>query len=544
MAIDFPPMNRVNRRWNAMLVVVGVAALLGCQGVSTKSSQSPGQLTPALTSVGFGNVQIGTNQTKTVTLTNTGGSSITVAQATVTGVGFSMSGLTLPSTLAVGQSATVSIIFAPKSAGSANGNVAVSTDNGTANIALSATAVSAGDLATNPTSFAFGNVFVGNSSSQTETLKNTGGSDLTVTAATITGTGFNQTGLSLPLTLVPNQVSTFSVRFAPTSAGDSSGNLSLTVNGSTAPVDIALSGTGVTPSTLTAIPTSLTFMNVQVGKSSTQTETVKNTGGSNAQISQVKASGTGFTVSGISTPVTLIPGQSTSFSVTFSPQSAGSFAGSVSITSDASNPNLNVPLTGSAIAATQSTLGVSPNPISVGNVVVGLSSQQTGTLTATGGNVKLSSVVIGGTNPSEFLVSGLAFPVTIAAGNSLNFTVTFTPQASGAATATVSFTSDASNSPTAGALTGTGTPPPVHTVNLSWTASTTEDVTSYNVYRAIFATNSCGAYSYIGSMASSSTSFTDSVVTDGVTYCYATTAVDPNGESAYSNIVQATIPSP
>src|SRR4029077_15365634 len=111
MAIYCPPMNRVNRRWNAMLVVVGVAALLGCQGVSTKSSQSPGQLTPALTSVGFGNVQIGTNQTKTVTLINTGGSSITVAQATVTGVGFSMSGLTLPLTLGVGQSATVSIIF-------------------------------------------------------------------------------------------------------------------------------------------------------------------------------------------------------------------------------------------------------------------------------------------------------------------------------------------------------------------------------------------------------------------------------------------------
>ena len=33
-------------------------------------------------------------------------------------------------------------------------------------------------------------------------------------------------------------------------------------------------------------------------------------------------------------------------------------------------------------------------------------------------------------------------------------------------------------------------------------------------------------------------------VTDGKTYCYATTAVDPNGESAYSNLTQAVIPAP
>jgi len=38
--------------------------------------------------------------------------------------------------------------------------------------------------------------------------------------------------------------------------------------------------------------------------------------------------------------------------------------------------------------------------------------------------------------------------------------------------------------------------------------------------------------------------FTDSVVADGTTYCYATTAVDASGESGYSNIIQAKIPAP
>jgi hypothetical protein len=92
-------------------------------------------------------------------------------------------------------------------------------------------------------------------------------------------------------------------------------------------------------------------------------------------------------------------------------------------------------------------------------------------------------------------------------------------------------------------LTGAGTAAPVHTVQLTWVASGTEGITSYNVYRAIFATT-CGTYSNIGSTSPSVTAFTDSNVTDGTTYCYATTAVDPSGESGYSNIAQAQIPAP
>ena|ERR1035437_5519011 len=438
--VGYPLMNRINSQFNALLVVVALAGLLGCQGVST-GSPAPGQLTPA------------------------------------------------------------------------------------------------------PTSISFGNVLVGNTSPQTETLKNTGGADLSVTAAKVTGTSFSYAGLSLPLTLVPNQAWTFSASFAAATAGASSGKLSLTISGSTTSVDIALSGTGVTPATLTATPTNLTFTKVQVGQSSTQTETVTNTGGSNAQVSQVAASGTGFSVSGITPPVTLTPGRSTSFSITFTPHSAGNFSGSVSVTSDASNPNLNVPLTGSAVAATQSTLGVS-NPISVGSVVDGLSGTQAGTLTATGGNVLVSSVSLGGTNPTEFSISGLSFPVTVTTSQPVSFTVTFTPAATGAASATASFVSNAANSPTVATLTGTGTPAPVHTVQLSWVASTSQDVTSYNVYRAAFGPTSCDSYTDIGSTSNSITTYTDNVVTDGTTYCYAATAVDPNGESAYSNIVQATIPPP
>jgi fibronectin type 3 domain-containing protein len=83
-----------------------------------------------------------------------------------------------------------------------------------------------------------------------------------------------------------------------------------------------------------------------------------------------------------------------------------------------------------------------------------------------------------------------------------------------------------------------GTPAPTHTVNLSWSASTSPNISGYNVYRAIYS-GSCGAYSKInGSALDTVTTYSDSSVSDGTNYCYATTAVNSSHEeSGYSNIV-------
>jgi Abnormal spindle-like microcephaly-assoc'd, ASPM-SPD-2-Hydin len=535
--------------WNALAVVLALATMLGCQGLSTgkpnsqgQGSPLPGSLSVVPTSVSFGNVQVGTSQTETATLSNSGGTSLNITQATVTGAAFSITALSLPLTLAPGQSTTLSVVFGPQSAGSASGNLALTNDGATSsvNVPLSGTAVAAGSITENPSSFSFGNVQVGTSQTQTETLKNSGGESITITLAAATGAGFSYSGLSLPLTLAPSQSTTFGVIFAPTSAGASNGSLAITVSGSSTAIDIALSGTGVVPATLTATPPSLTFTNVQVGQNQTQTTTVKNTGGVNATISQASVTGTGFSISGLTAPFTLTPGQSAALSVTFAPRSSGSFSGNVAITSNASNSNLGISLSGSATAQSQGTLSV--GPVNVGSVTVGTSGTQTGTLTASGASVSVSSVGLSGTNPSEFSISGLSFPVTVTTSQPVTFAVTFTPGATGAASATASFNSDASNSPTVAALTGNGTAAPVHSVDLSWTASTTSGVTSYNIHRAVYSSNVCGAYTTIGSTPSSVTLFTDSVVADGTTYCYATTAVDPSGESGYSNIIQAKIP--
>ena len=292
------------------------------------------------------------------------------------------------------------------------------------------------------------------------------------------------------------------------------------------------SKTSPSPGALSANPASLGFGNVQAGKSSALSDTLTNTGGSPVTITQASVSNASFTITGLGLPTTLNPGQSVTFTATFSPSAAGSASGTISIASDASNSPLSISLSG--MEAAQGQLSVSPATLNFGNVVVGAKSSLNGSLTVSGASVTVSS---GSSNSSEFALSGISLPVTIQAGQSAPFTVTFTPNASGTANASLSFTSNASSSPTPEALTGTGTAAPQHSVGLSWNAST--GAVTYNIYRKLSTDTN---YSEIGSGDTSST-YTDNNVASGLTYDYVVTAVDANNvESGYSNMAQATIP--
>ena len=408
-----------------------------------------------------------------------------------------------------------------------------------------------GQLTVNPSNVNFGSVSVGSSQTQSITLTNSGGPKLTITQATLSGTGFTLSGLSYPVTLAGGQSVTCNVTFTPQSTGTDSGSVSIAfstqgsngkgnhvlIQGSSTAVTLPVSGTGVTSGQLTANPTSLGFGSVQVGSSQTLAETLTNSGGTSVTISAATTTGSAFTASGLNLPITLGAGKSVTFSVSFAPQSGGSVTGSLVISSNGSNLTLSVPLTGTGTLPGQ--LAVAPSTINFGNVIVGTTQNQTGTLNASNAPVTVSSV---GVNGSEFSVSGISLPVTIAAGNSVSIQMTFAPQASGTASAKVTFASNASNSPTVQSLSGSGTPPPQHSVALAWNASTSSSVVGYNVYRGTVAG---GPYTQINSALDATTSETDSTVQGGQTYYFVVTAVDSTGaESSYSNEVQAVIPYP
>jgi hypothetical protein len=537
-------------------VVLGSNAIRSSATFTLRGTAMAGRikLTPAR--ISFGNVEMGKTQTQSAILSNPGTNSVTVTQAAISGRGFALTGLSLPLTLNMGESATVGVSFTPVSGGVNSGTisltgittvspgkrkperittVASNTVTTTLNVPVSGTGMSGGQLAVAPSSLALGSVKIGASQTQSATLTNSGGSPVTITQATVTGRGFRMSGLSFPLTLPPGQRKTFSVTFAPQSAGSASGSITVTSDAPNSTVNVPVSAVAVGAGVLSTSDSSLDFASVAVGSSATQSETLTNSGSASVTISQANVSGTGFRISGLNLPLILSPGQSFTFGAVFTPTSGGGASGSISVVSDASDPTLTISLAGTATVSGQ--LAVSPSTLNFGNVVVGQIRSLTATLTASG-----SGMTVSGANmtTSEFTVSGLTLPLTLAAGQSASFTISFKPQASGTASASASFTSNASNPSAVQSLTGSGTAGPQHSVALSWNPSTSS-VVGYNVYRG---STTGGPYSPVATM-NADTSYTDSSVLAGQTYFYVTTAVDAAGkESANSNQTQAVVPSP
>jgi hypothetical protein len=504
------------------------AAALQVEGTGV-SSQA---VTANPATVSFGQVAIGTTSSIPVVLTNIRNWKVNLQALVTTGSGFSTSGPTLPLTLGAGQSVTVIVTFAPQSAGATGGSLFVSGPQ--LAIPLTGSGSTPGQLVSNPSSLNFANVQVGSSQSQSVTLTNSGSANLTVSQATLTGTGFTAKGLSLPLTLGAGQSTTLSVVFAPQSAGSVTGNIAIISNASDSTLNLPLSGSTATPGQLIANPASLAFGSVQAGASVTLTDALTNTGGSGITLSQATVTGTGFSISGLSFPLVLNPGASVTFSAVFAPQSATNATGSITVSSNASNSTLMVALSGTGTAQGQLTLA--PTALNFGNTTVGTTVNQTSSLSASGASVTVLSTSMSG---AEFSLSGISLPMTIAAGQSVPVTMTFSPLSSGAASAVLSVTSNASNA-AAQNLSGVGVAP-THSVSLSWTDNSS-GVVGYNVYRGSV---SGGPYTRINSGIDATPVYNDTSVVAGQAYYYVATAIDGSGvESAFSQEEEGIVPTP
>jgi Abnormal spindle-like microcephaly-assoc'd, ASPM-SPD-2-Hydin len=300
-----------------------------------------------------------------------------------------------------------------------------------------------------------------------------------------------------------------------------------------------VSGGGSALGQLAVAPSTMSFGSVAVG-SNAVLKGMLTAGTSDITVSSAAGNGQGYSLSGITFPLTLLAGQTVPFTVTFTPHAAGNLPGSIDFNSNATNSPTMEMLAGSGMqrerGATAGQLAVAPTTMSFGNVAIGSNSVQQGTLTAGSSDIQVISATWSG---QGYSVSGINFPVTVPAGQSVPFGVTFAPQTAGSTPGSITFESNATNSPTAETLTGSGTQQSQHSVALSWDASTSQ-VVGYNIYRGIA---SGGPYTKLNMSVDSSTTYTDNSVQSGQTYYYVATAIDSsNVESAYSNQVTASIP--
>src|SRR5260370_23802123 len=275
------------RAWKWVFALFCSVAIAGCSGIAKQKPPSPsGQLSASPSSVAFGDVEVGTTSTQTVTFSSAGTGSLTVSQAAVSGAGFIMTGQTFPLTLSAGQSSSLSVQFAPTVTGSTTGSISLvsNASNSTSSVTLNGNGVRH-QLSISPSNVGFGNVMVGTANAQTVTLTNSGTANLNISQGNVTGAGFGMSGLNFPLSLAPGQSSTFNAQFAPTAPGSASGNISISSNAYKSPTVASLAGSGTQPA-LSLSPTSLSFGNAVVGSSGSQTLTMTNTGTATTTISQ------------------------------------------------------------------------------------------------------------------------------------------------------------------------------------------------------------------------------------------------------------------
>jgi len=390
-------------------------------------------------------------------------------------------------------------------------------------------------LATTPTQLSFDKVAVGQSKTLEATLTNTGSTAVTVSSMKTTLASYTLGHLKLPLHLPAGGKVVFSVTFTPSAVGDEAGAAQFSSNAPNPTLSLGVTGFGVTPWSLMANPPRLGFGKVPTGSSVTLPLALTNNGSSSITISRDETLGTDFSMTGLTLPTDLAAGHSVTVNVTFAPKALGQSNGWILVT-NRTNPVLQIPVSGNGTVAGQ--LVIEPQALSFGNVPDLIGKTLSGFLQAHDSSVTISSAT---SSSPQYVLSGLSFPVTIAAGTAQSFQVTFTPTGPGPIPATLSFVSNSADTPLTAALTGVGTQ--VYNVSLSWKASTSP-VVGYNIYREEKdPTGQFGELTKINSVLDPVTTYVDSSVTSGQTYLYATTAVNASGQqSVLSNAVLVTIP--
>ena len=318
-----------------------------------------------------------------------------------------------------------------------------------------------GSRISNGTSISFGSVTAGTNKSLNFTIRNIGTADLTGLGITIDGpdTAMFTVTTNPVAPVVPGGGTTFTVGFAPTSPGTKTGELHIASNDAAQnPFDVSLIGTGIAPVPEIAVQQPLnsnlpdggsrSFGSVLVGTNKSLTFTIRNLG-------MADLTGLGITIDGpdaamftvTTNPIAPIaPGDRSSFTVQFTPASAGAKTGAVHIANNDANENpFDISLIGT---------GVTPVP----EIAV---EQPLNTNLLDGGGMDFDEVILGRNNSLTFTIRNLGtadltgLGVSVDGPDAAMFTVTTNPVApvapSGSTTFTVRFTPSSLGSKT-GAL--------------------------------------------------------------------------------------------
>jgi hypothetical protein len=400
-----------------------------------------------------------TSAPETSVMTNYGVTPITISSIVTSGP-FAESDNCHGVVAANGGSCTLTVTFSPSLAGAITGTLTVTDSDPTSPqiITLSGTGVAAPRVSLSAHLLLYGKVAVGQNSVMSSVLTNTGAGVLDIGSVVIGGTDpsdFTQTN-TCGTEIQPGGSCTFQVTFTPDVVNELVATLTITDNVTAGFQMIILSGIGTEPSVKFS-PASVTFDTVSVGQTMTKVITVSNPGNGQLNISSIAVTGSGASAySQTNTCGTyVLPYGNCMISVTFAPQSAGSFNADLTVDDNIPGSPQTVPLSGTGALPA---ISLSPGFLTFGHQEVGKkSSGQTITVTNTGVvTLDITSITLAGTDPGDFSSDQGCGP-TLGAGQSCTVTVYFEPTVEGLRSAGLTFTTNAPNSPKNARLSGDGT---------------------------------------------------------------------------------------
>ena len=213
-------------------------ALSGSGTAASGLNVSPAQMS-------FSELTLGqASAAQTATITNTSGTSADGLTLVATAP-FSLTGSTCGTALAAGANCTVGVVFTPASNGTAGGTLTVSASAlNAATVILSGAGGKAGSVQLEPAVLVFATTGVGTASgAQTVTVTNSGAISLTDLALSVSS-GFELGTNTCTTTLAAGASCMMGVAFAPSTAGQQSGNLTVSATELAQGAQAALSGMG------------------------------------------------------------------------------------------------------------------------------------------------------------------------------------------------------------------------------------------------------------------------------------------------------------
>jgi surface glycoprotein (TIGR04207 family) len=321
-----------------------------------------------------------------------------------------------------------------------------------------------GNLSVEPSPVEFGEVEVEENATQTVTISNTGEGNLTVDVGAIANDEDDEfslvNGSPSEMTLEPGESITVDIEFAPTNVGDASATLFIESDGPEGNFILDITGTGVAdaPGDVDA-PARTMFGEVNVSDTKTQTITVENEGDDPVTVNETDISGADadeFEVVNGGANFTLEPGDQRDVVVQFAPDSAGDKSAELTVGTE-NDGTETTQLSGTGVAVEEPPAEgnlVATDSVDFGEVNVGESATETVTYTNDGdAAVTVNDLSFSGPNADDFSTDQGEF--TLAPGESMDVSVTFSPDSAGDASAELTASTENDGSATT-QLSGTG----------------------------------------------------------------------------------------